>query len=85
MWHLLKLLKRSSGLKVSCMKYVLLDENIFLYSDIQLCKTLVFHDRSNHIDVSFHYIRDVVEKEIVFLKKILTEYNHVDVDTKSTC
>lgn len=62
-----------------------IDGNVFLYSDIQLCKTLVFHDRSNHIDVSFHYICDVVEKEIVFLKKILTEYNHVDVDTKSTC
>ncbi|XP_042041932.1 secreted RxLR effector protein 161-like [Salvia splendens] len=29
---------------------------------IQLCKNHVFHDRTKHIDVRFHYIRDILEK-----------------------
>ena len=36
-----------------------------VYSDsqstIQLCKNHVFHDRTKHTDVRFHFIRDVVE------------------------
>lgn len=46
-----------------------LDNKVVLFSDsqsaIQLCKNHVFHDRTKHINVRYHYIRDVVEKEIV--------------------
>lgn len=63
-----------------------LDGIVTLFSDcqsaIQLCKNQVFHDRTKHIDVRFHYIRDVVEKEIVFLEKIPLEFNPADMGTK---
>ena len=42
-------------------------------SAIQLCKNHVFHDRTKHIDVRFHYIRDIVEKGEVFLQKVHTD------------
>ena len=51
-------------------------------SAIQLCKNPVFHDRTKHIDVRFHFIRDVVEKGEVSLNKIHTDQNPADMGTK---
>ena len=51
-------------------------------SAIQLCKKPVFHDRTKHIDVRFHYIRDIVEKGEVFLHKVHTDKNPADMGTK---
>lgn len=63
-----------------------LKEKIVVFSDsqsaIQLCKNHVFHDRTKHIDVRYHYIRDVVEKEQVLLEKIPSEVNPADMGTK---
>ncbi|KAK6121016.1 hypothetical protein DH2020_045235 [Rehmannia glutinosa] len=57
-----------------------LDGNVVIFSDsqsgIQLCKNPVFHDRTKHIDVRFHYIRDIVAKGLVNLEKIPSEFNH---------
>ena len=43
----------------------------------------VFHDRSNHIEIKYHYIRDMVEKGAVKLHYIATDEQTVDVFTKS--
>ncbi|KZV56018.1 hypothetical protein F511_12717 [Dorcoceras hygrometricum] len=51
-------------------------------SGIQLCKNPVFHDRTKHIDVRFHFIRDIVSKGLIFLEKIPSEYNPADMGTK---
>ena len=51
-------------------------------SGIQLCKNPVFHDRTKHIDVKFHFIRDIVEKGIIDLEKIPFEFNPADMGTK---
>ncbi|XP_042051319.1 secreted RxLR effector protein 161-like [Salvia splendens] len=51
-------------------------------SAIQLYKNLVFHDRTKHIDVRFHYIRDIVEKNEVSLLKVHTDKNPADMGTK---
>ncbi|CAH9146636.1 unnamed protein product [Cuscuta epithymum] len=63
-----------------------LDKNVVIFSDsqsaIQLCKNPVFHDRTKHIDVRFHYIRDIVEKGIIKLEKIPSEFNPADMGTK---
>ncbi|GAA0165602.1 transmembrane signal receptor [Lithospermum erythrorhizon] len=63
-----------------------LDKHVVVFSDsqsaIQLCKNPVFHDRTKHIDVRFHYIRDIVEQGIVKLEKIPSEFNHADMGTK---
>ncbi|KAL2250907.1 UNVERIFIED_CONTAM: Retrovirus-related Pol polyprotein from transposon TNT 1-94 [Sesamum indicum] len=52
-------------------------------SSIQLCKNPVFHDRTKHIDVRFHFIRDIVSKEIIKLEKVRSEENPADMGTKS--
>lgn len=51
-------------------------------SAIQVCKNPVFHDKTKHIDVRFHFIRDIVEKGEVLLEKIHTDRNPADMGTK---
>ena len=46
-------------------------------------KTLVFHDKSNHIEVRYHFIRDMVQKGAVKLKYVPTEEQVADVLTKA--
>ncbi|XP_041995880.1 zinc finger MYM-type protein 1-like [Salvia splendens] len=70
---------------LSELKFVKLSPIVFSDSQsaIQLCKNSVFHDRTKHIDVRFHYIRDIVEKGEVFLQKVHTDKNPADMGTKS--
>ncbi|KAL2251745.1 UNVERIFIED_CONTAM: Retrovirus-related Pol polyprotein from transposon TNT 1-94 [Sesamum indicum] len=62
-------------------------ERLVVFSDsqssIQLFKNPVFHDRTKHIDVRFHFIRDIVAKDVIKLEKIKTEENPADMGTKS--
>ncbi|KAL2230353.1 UNVERIFIED_CONTAM: Retrovirus-related Pol polyprotein from transposon TNT 1-94 [Sesamum indicum] len=51
-------------------------------SSIQLCKNPVFHDRIKHIDVRYHFIRDIVSKELIRLEKISSEENSAHMGTK---
>ena len=52
-------------------------------SAIHLGKNASFHSRSKHIDVRYHWIRDVLEKKLLQLEKIHTEENGSDMLTKS--
>jgi dihydroorotase len=52
-------------------------------SVIQLSKNPVFHDRSNHIEVRFHFIRESIEKGKINIEHIKTEDQLADVLTKS--
>nr|CAD1837441.1 unnamed protein product [Ananas comosus var. bracteatus] len=58
-----------------------------VYSDsqsaIHLSKDQMFHERTKHIDVKFHFVRDVIGKRTVTVKKIGTEDNPADMLTKS--
>ena len=51
-------------------------------SSIELCKNYVFHDRTKHIDVRFHFIRDIVGRDVIKLEKISSEENPADMGTK---
>ncbi|KAL9168477.1 hypothetical protein ABFS82_04G017700 [Erythranthe guttata] len=51
-------------------------------SGIQLCKNPVFHDRTKHIEIKFHFIRSIVEEGIIDLEKIPSEFNPADMGTK---
>ena len=57
---------------------------IFLNSQsaIQLCKNLVFHERTKHVDVRYHFIREIVSLGAVKLEKISTTDNSADMATK---
>ncbi|XP_040258780.1 secreted RxLR effector protein 161-like [Aegilops tauschii subsp. strangulata] len=52
-------------------------------SAIQLCKNPVFHDRSKHIDVRFHFIRNCIEEEKIKVEHIPTGDQLADMFTKS--
>ena len=42
----------------------------------------VFHDKSNHIEIKYHYIRDMVQRGAVKLQYVAMEEHIVDVLTK---
>ncbi|KZV24450.1 Aspartyl-tRNA synthetase [Dorcoceras hygrometricum] len=51
-------------------------------SAVHLTKHQVFHERSKHIDVRLHFIRDILEKGEIQIKKIATADNPADMCTK---
>ena len=42
----------------------------------------MFHDKSKHIEIKYHYILDMVQRGVVKLQYVLTEEQVVDVLTK---
>lgn len=62
------------------------DDQVVIHCDNQsavfLSKNQTFHGRTKHIDVKFHFIRDVLSDGKVCLQKIPTEENAADMFTK---
>jgi hypothetical protein len=52
-------------------------------SAIALAKNPVFHDRSKHIDIRFHYIRDYIANKEVKVKYVKTPDQLVHIFTKA--
>jgi hypothetical protein len=50
---------------------------------IALSKNPVFHDRSKHIDIRFHFIRECVEEGRIKLDYVPTAKQVVDLLTKA--
>ncbi|MDV3146737.1 MAG: Ty1/Copia family ribonuclease HI, partial [Sweet potato little leaf phytoplasma] len=63
------------------------DDIITVYSDSQsaiaLSKNPLYHDRSKHIDIRFHYLREKVLANEISLEKIPSSENPADMLTKS--
>ncbi|KAL5555231.1 hypothetical protein UlMin_037467 [Ulmus minor] len=51
-------------------------------SSIHLMKNQMFHERTKHIDIKLHFIRDVVSQGTVSVEKIHTDENPSDMMTK---
>ena len=49
---------------------------------IQLCKNPKFHNRTKHIDISYHFIREQVNKNAICVKYCPTESMIADIMTK---
>ena len=52
-------------------------------SDIDLAKNPVFHGRSKHIDIRYHFIRECVENEEIIVKHVSSEEQRADSLTKA--
>ena len=53
------------------------------HSCIKLSENLVFHDRSKHIDIWNHHLRDCVARRIMLLQYISTKEQDADILTKA--
>ena len=51
-------------------------------SGIRLTENPVFHNRSKHIDIRYHFIRDMVQQGDIRLDHIGTDEQVVDILTK---
>ena len=58
-------------------------ENSRLYSDsqsaIHLAKNSVFHSRTKHIELKYHFIRSILDEELLKQEKIHTSQNPADM------
>jgi hypothetical protein len=52
-------------------------------SAIFLAKNPTYHSKTKHIDVQYHFVRDMVEEKKVLLEKVDTLKNVADSLTKS--
>jgi hypothetical protein len=52
------------------------------HSYIKMTENHVFHDKSKHIEIRYHYIRDMVQREAIKLQYVSTDEQVVDVLTK---
>ena len=64
----------------------MLNSVVDIFSDshrvIQLCKNPVFHERTNQVDVRYHFIRENVSSGAVKLEKISIVDNPTDMASK---
>ena len=51
-------------------------------SAIDISKNPVQHSKTKHIEIRYHFIRDLVERKIVCLEYIPTERQNADIFTK---
>ena len=51
-------------------------------SCIAMSENPLHHKRTKHIDISYHYTRDIVENDVVVLCKISSEEQLADILTK---
>ena len=51
-------------------------------SAIHLAKNQVYHARTKHIDVRYHFVREIIEEGVVLVQKIKTDDNPADMLTK---
>ena len=52
-------------------------------SAIDLAKNPVFHGRSKHIDVRYHFIRECIERGEIIVKHVPSEAQRADILTKA--
>jgi hypothetical protein len=52
-------------------------------STIYLAKNRMYHEKTRHINVKYHFILEIISHGLVSVKKITTTKNHIDMLTKS--
>ncbi|GKG22497.1 hypothetical protein Tco_0387800, partial [Tanacetum coccineum] len=72
---------------VNCCGQVLWVQNQLLIhidneSTICIVKNPVYHSKTKHIEIRYHFIRDCYEKKLISVEKIHTDLNVADLLTK---
>jgi hypothetical protein len=49
---------------------------------VKLSENPVFHDKSKHIEINYHYIRDIVQRKTVHVQYLPTREQIIDIFTK---
>ena len=66
--------------------YGIAQDTIVVYCDnssaIDISKNPIQHSETKHIEIRYHFIRDLVERKIVVLEYIPTERQNADIFTK---
>eukprot|EP00253_Pinus_taeda_P012925 PITA_12925 len=79
--------KEEVGLQRLCSSMGLVQGAIRIDCDSQsaffLAKNPTYHSKTKHIDVQYHFVRDMIEYKKVFLVKVNTLKNTADALTKS--
>ena len=52
------------------------------HSCVKVSENHVFHDRSKHIEIKYHYIRDMVQRKAVHVQYLPTHEKIADIFTK---
>ena len=62
-----------------------MNTTIFIDNQSTICivKNPVFHNRTKHIEIRHHFIRDAYEKHLIKVVKIHTDENVADLLTKA--
>ncbi|XP_031251064.1 secreted RxLR effector protein 161-like [Pistacia vera] len=64
----------------------LLEGAVTVYLDsqsaIHLSKNPIYYERTKHVDVKYHFVRELVDKGVINLKKVSIEDNPPDIGTK---
>ncbi|GKD81620.1 putative ribonuclease H-like domain-containing protein, partial [Tanacetum coccineum] len=60
-------------------------EYIYIDNESTICivKNLLFHSKTKHIEIRYHFIRDSYEKKLIQVIKIHTDHNVADLLTKA--
>jgi hypothetical protein len=79
--------KEAVWLQILCLGIGLVQQAVRLDCDSQsaifLAKNPAYHSKTKHIDVQYHFVRDMVEEKKVLLEKVDTLKNVADSLTKS--
>ncbi|KAD2392755.1 hypothetical protein E3N88_39732 [Mikania micrantha] len=66
-----------------CLNYLTTPIHVDNEAAIAITKNSVYHSRSKHIDIRFHFIRDCYEKKLIDVVKIHTNEQRADLLTKA--
>ncbi|GJT47543.1 hypothetical protein Tco_0956258 [Tanacetum coccineum] len=66
-------------------RFNFINTKIYIDNESTICivKNLVFHSKTKHIEIRYHFIRDSYEKKLIQVIKIHTDQNVADLLTKA--
>ncbi|KAL1212165.1 Retrovirus-related Pol polyprotein from transposon TNT 1-94 [Cardamine amara subsp. amara] len=66
--------------------YGMIYDSLLIYCDnesaINIAKNLVQHSRTNHIDIRYHFIRELVKEKLIVVDHVSTDFQLVDLFIK---